>query len=226
MPYILLTLLLKRLKPNKMADKIYSISVYASANKFTLRSEIINADVSNKETRKEIQRIFHTANRRLQNIENAGVYSPAAKAVLNQLDGYRGFSKFSMQNKEWNEIKMEYAMAVEFLRKPTSTATGARQLQKQVQKDLGLNEWQMEQLTKRFMYPDNPSDYFDISSSFEETVNYFEREAKDVATQIENAASRAENTKDLDNVVYNELKDGITKEVKNAILDSLKKYEL
>lgn len=209
-----------------MADKIYSISAYASANKFTLRSDIINADVSNKETRKEIQRIFHTANRRLQNIENAGVYSPAAKAVLNQLDGYNGFSKFSMQNKDWNEIKQEYAIAVEFLRKPTSTATGARQLQKQVQKDLGLNNWQMEQLTKQFMYPENPTDYFDISSSFEETVNYFERAANDVAAQIENAASRAENTKDLDNAVYNDLKEGITKEVKNAILDSLKKYGL
>lgn len=209
-----------------MADKIYSISAYASANKFTLRSDIINADVSNKETRKEIQRIFHTANRRLQNIENAGVYSPAAKAVLNQLDGYNGFSKFSMQNKDWNEIKQDYAIAVEFLRKPTSTATGARQLQKQVQKDLGLNNWQMEQLTKQFMYPENPTDYFDISSSFEETVNYFERAANDVAAQIENAASRAENTKDLDNAVYNDLKEGITKEVKNAILDSLKKYGL
>lgn len=209
-----------------MADKIYSISAYASANKFTLRSDIINADVSNKETRKEIQRIFHTANRRLQNIENAGVYSPAAKAVLNQLDGYNGFSKFSMQNKDWNEIKQDYAIAVEFLRKPTSTATGARQLQKQVQKDLGLNNWQMEQLTKQFMYPENPTDYFDISSSFEETVNYFERAANDVSAQIENAASRAENTKDLDNAVYNDLKEGITKEVKNAILDSLKKYGL
>ena len=209
-----------------MADKIYSISAYASANKFTLRSDIINADVSNKETRKEIQRIFHAANRRLQNIENAGVYSPAAKAVLNQLDGYKGFSKFSMQNKDWNEIKQEYAIAVEFLRKPTSTTTGARQLQKQVQKDLGLNNWQMEQLTKQFMYPDNPTDYFDISSSFEETVNYFERAANDVAAQIENAASRAENTKDLDNAVYNDLREGITKEVKNAILDSLKKYGL
>lgn len=209
-----------------MAKKVYTVNVYANANKFTLRSDIINADVSNKETRKEIQRIFHIANRRLQNIENAGVYSPAAKAVLNQLDGYSGFSKFSMQNKDWNEIKQEYAIAVEFLRKPSSTATGARQLQKQVQKDLGLNNWQMERLTKQFMYPDNPSDYFDISSSFEETINYFERAANDVAAQIENAASRAENTNDLDNAVYNDLKDGITKEVKNAILDSLKKYGL
>ena len=131
-----------------------------------------------------------------------------------------------MQNKDWNEIKQDYAIAVEFLRKPTSTATGARQLQKQVQKDLGLNDWQMEQLTKQFMYPENPTDYFDISSSFEETVNYFERTANDVAAQIENAAKRAENTKDLDNAVYNDLKEGITKEVKNAILDSLKKYGL
>lgn len=209
-----------------MAKKVYTVNVYANANKFTLRSDIINADVSNKETHKEIQRIFHAANRRLQNIENAGVYSPAAKAVLNQLDGYTGFAKFSMQNKDWNEIKQNYAIAIEFLKKPTSTATGARQLQKQVQKDLGLNDWQMEQLTKQFMYPENPTDYFDISSSFEETVNYFERAANDVAAQIENAAKRAENTKDLDNAVYNDLKEGITKEVKNAILDSLKKYGL
>lgn len=208
-----------------MAKKVYTINVYANANKFTLRSDIINADVPNKETRKEIQRIFHIANRRLQNIENAGVYSPAAKAVLNQVDGYNGFSKFSMQNKDWNEIRQEYAIAVEFLRKPSSTATGARQLQKQVQKDLGLNDWQMERLTKQFMYPENPTDYFDISSSFEETINYFERAANDVAAQIENAASRAENT-DLDNAVYNDLISGITKEVKNAILDSLKKYGL
>lgn len=76
------------------------------------------------------------------------------------------------------------------------------------------------------MYPDNPTDYFDISSSFEETLNYFERAADDITAQIENAAKRAENIKDLDNAVYNDLKDGITKEVKNAILDSLKKYGL
>ena len=206
--------------------KIYTVSVYGNINKFQLRSDIINADIPTKESKKEINRVFHAANRRIQNVLNSGVYSPAVKAVLEKLDGYEGFSKFSTANKDWTDLKILYSQAVEFLKQPTSTATGAKQLSRSIQKELNLNDWQMEQLTKQYMYPENPTDFFDISSDYEETLNYFEREANDVSEQLENAAQRLEGGNVLDNTIYNDLKDGVTTAVKNTIIDSFKKYGL
>lgn len=206
--------------------KIYTVSVYGNINKFQLRSEIINADIPTKESKKEINRVFHAANRRIQNVLNSGVYSPAVKAVLEKLDGYEGFSKFSTANKNWTDLKILYSQAVEFLKQPTSTATGAKQLSRNIQKELNLNDWQMEQLTKQYMYPENPTDFFDISSDYEETLNYFERAANDVSEQLENAAQRLEGENVLNNTIYNDLKDGVTTATKNAIIESFKKYGL
>lgn len=206
-----------------MAKKVYTVDVYAHANKFTLRSDIINGDISNKETRKEIQRIFHIANRRLQNIENAGVYSPAAVALLRQLDGYSGFAKLSMANKDFTDIKILYSQAIEFLRKPTSTARGAKQFARNIQKELNINDRRMQQLQEQML---ENHDYFDISSDFEEAMAYFERETTNAASELENAAQNSENLAALENAITKDLEENITDILKEGIINSLKKFGL
>ena len=59
----------------------YSKTVTKAVSYWSLRKDILNSTKSAKELRKEINRVFHAANRRLQNIENSGVFSPAANAV-------------------------------------------------------------------------------------------------------------------------------------------------
>ena len=56
----------------------YSKTVTKAVSNWSLRKDILNSTESAKELRKEINRVFHAANRRLQNIENSGVFSPAA----------------------------------------------------------------------------------------------------------------------------------------------------
>ena len=106
-----------------MTNKIgYKKSVFTATQRTELRQDIIQSVESSKELRKEVRRVFQQANRRIQNIESKGILSPAVTA-LNKGD-IKGFSKFSVSGKSWDEIKTEYAKAVSFLRQPTSTATG------------------------------------------------------------------------------------------------------
>ena len=77
----------------------YSASVFRSARQ-NIKQEIIKAAESSPSYRKEIARVFQTANRRIQNIEKAGLFSPAVSS-LNKGD-ITGYTKFSMQH-DWNE---------------------------------------------------------------------------------------------------------------------------
>lgn len=114
-----------------MAKQIFSRSVI---NQTARRSDIdITKAVRNsRDTRKEINRIFQQANRRMQNIEKAGLASPAAKAVIAER-GKRGFTYFTMagldplKDSDWAKIEYEFGRAKAFLANPTSTASGARQ---------------------------------------------------------------------------------------------------
>lgn len=98
--------------------------------------EIEKAVESSPVLRKEIARTFQVANRRMQNIEHAGLISPAVVAA-NKGDINR-FTKFSMKG-SWESLKEEYARALMFLSDETSTASGARQYKKALQGQLGLN---------------------------------------------------------------------------------------
>lgn len=98
--------------------------------------EIEKAVESSPQLRKEIARTFQVANRRMQNIENAGLISPAVVAA-NKGDINR-FTKFSMKG-SWESLKEEYARAISFLSDETSTASGARQYKKALQSMLNLN---------------------------------------------------------------------------------------
>lgn len=102
----------------------------------------MNASQSSPTMRKEIARVFQMANRRIQNIENTGLYSPALEALGKQ--DIDRFTKFSTAM-PWTDLKMEYARAVSFLRQPTSTATGVREYSNHIMQtyDLTENEYRL-----------------------------------------------------------------------------------
>ena len=80
----------------KLGFKIkFTKSVFDATQRAKLKKEILQAVESSPEYRKEIARVFQMANRRIQNIEKSGQFSPAVQA-LNKGD-ITGFTKFSMQ---------------------------------------------------------------------------------------------------------------------------------
>lgn len=108
-----------------------------------LEKDIIQAAESSPALRREIRRVFQMANRRIQNIEKAGVFSPAV-AALGKGD-VKGYSKFSVKGfgetgSGWQALKKEYAKAISFLNQPTSTASGAKQFEAQVKKEMGIDD--------------------------------------------------------------------------------------
>lgn len=108
-----------------------------------LSKEIVNAVEGSPEMRKEIRRVFQQANRRIQNIEKAGVFSPAVAALgKGDIQGYSKFSAkgFGNVGSDWQSLKKEYAKAVSFLNQPTSSASGARQFEAQVKKELSIDD--------------------------------------------------------------------------------------
>lgn len=212
-----------------MAKSIFTKSALKSTKQFSLKTAILESDL-NKNVRKEIQRIFHVANRRIQNIENSGVYSTAYQALKGGFDDRQRmtkFAKFSLQGLSDAEIKIQYAKAVAFLQKPTSTASGAKQHEKYIKQKSGLNDWQFEAAKKTLMnerataaQSEFAKKYFE---KYKDIVNEFQTAVKDVSDQIESDAKktvdgieRFEN--ELNNVVENSDK------TINDILDSFKRF--
>jgi len=119
----------------------YSAKV-AKGLKNSVRKDIIQAAESSKEMLKEIRRVCQQANRRAQNVEKAGLMSPAIASLEKT-----GYSKFNITGMSWEQAKVEYGRAVAFLNQPTSSATGAREFEKQMRAGLGLNvddtQWEL-----------------------------------------------------------------------------------
>lgn len=116
--------------------------------------EIINSVEGSAEMRKEIRRVFQMANRRIQNIEQANVFSPAVASLGK--GGVKGYSKFSVKGfgntgESWTELKKEYGKAIAFLQQPTSTAAGAREFEKQVQGQLNIPPDRWENVRETIM---------------------------------------------------------------------------
>lgn len=173
-----------------MAKIGYSIKTLNTINKEKLRKDIINSLEANAEYRKEIRRVFQVANRRIQNIEKAGLLSPAVQA-LNRGD-ITEFSKFSMSGKTWDELKLEYGRAVAFLRQPTSTAAGTRQYNEHLMKayDLTKDEFNLmagDLLGKLTSVSD--SEFIDrYLMRYKDFTGEMEQSAADISTQIESEA--------------------------------------
>lgn len=184
----------------------YSVSVTGSI-KNKLNKEILNAVESDKGLRKEIARIFQQANRRIQNVEKTGLYSPAVAALNKQ--GVKGYSKFSMKNfsspSSWTALKEEYAKAVAFLNQPTSTATGTRQYNKALQQRYGLTDEEYRLLSDSFtgkLDSLSESDYVerylmrykDFSGDFEAAFKSSSSQMEEEAKQLENALQESIDT--------------------------------
>lgn len=95
----------------------------------------------NKDLKQMMMKTFQKANRRIQNVTNAGLSSPAVQQVIAER-GKRDFTYFSGANLDprnpidWEQLKYEYGRAVAFLNNPTSSATGARQYIRYMQREL------------------------------------------------------------------------------------------
>lgn len=128
-----------------MPNDIFSDKTFRN-KRVELRQDIMNSTESNPILRKEIARVFQMANRRIQNIENAGLMSPAVEALGKQ--GIERYTKFSMKMDSWTALKMEYARAVAFLRQPTSTATGAREYNNYLKQTYNLTDEEFNYMIK------------------------------------------------------------------------------
>lgn len=124
-----------------MGSMKFSKKVTKNFNKEKARKDIINAIEGNSEFRKEIRRVFQIANRRIQNIEQGGYYSPALASLGKS--GVKGYSKFSVKGfgntgSDWKTLLKEYTKAINFLNSPTSTATGAKEFELQVKQKFNV----------------------------------------------------------------------------------------
>lgn len=214
----------------------FSKTVTKAVSNWKYNKDILNSVESAKELRKEINRVFHAANRRLQNIENSGVFSPAANAVNtylenDQVSAFNKFAKFSTAGKDWNEIKRDYAAAIEFLKKPTSTASGAKQFENDVRQRLKLTPKQFDHIKGLINDGGGVMEYGNlmalIPSDPTKVADFFKDAATDIADEIENAATNGNGLEALKSAlqtdVATDIASGFTREfiTKIDLLDSL-----
>lgn len=213
----------------------YTKLVFSATQKAKLKKEIIAAAESDPELRKEIRRVFHQANRRIQNVESKGLLSPAIKA-LNKGD-VTGFSKFAVGNLSWDELKREYAKAVAFLRQPTSTASGTRQYNDHIKSAYGLTDKEFNLMADRInnkLQSISDSKFIEkYLMRYKDFTGDLESEAADVSSQIESDAISLENAlqndiEKLANESVNEVENDINKINTNLqrILNSFEKFGL
>lgn len=118
---------------NVSVSKRNDIRAFAS----TMQKDIENSIESSPELRKAMRRVFQAANRRIQNIQDAKLISPAVMA-LNK-ENVTNYSKFSISScANWQQAKEEYARAQAFLSARTSTVKGCRQYKDAIMHQLGL----------------------------------------------------------------------------------------
>lgn len=196
-----------------------------------IKPEILQAEKSDPELRKEISRVFQQANRRIQNIESKGLISPAVQAIGKS--DIKGFTKFSMRQ-DWDALKVEYAKAISFLRQPTSTATGTRDYNRHLMQtyDLTKDEFNLmaqklndkltsvsdEQFVERYLMR-----YKDFTGELEQT-------AQDVSTQIESEAKSIANAIDRDmekqaEKLSAEVADNASTQIDKALSDILDTFD-
>ena len=209
-----------------MGKIIYSGSVYAAAMHARIKKEILQAVESSPRYRKEISRVFQMANRRIQNIEEAGLLSPAVQAL--HKGDIKGYTKFSMKG-DWTTLKVEYGKAISFLKQPTSTARDARQYGKHLQQVYGLTPDEYNLMSRNLLGKLNSiseSDFVErYLMRYKDFTGEMEQSAADISTQIESDAeslSRAIDDEIERNVV--DAADALG-EMDKSIYDILKGFE-
>lgn len=189
----------------------YSSSVYQKINREKLRKDIITATEEDRTLKEEIARIFQKANRRIENIEKAELFSPAVEALGDMGSKY---TKFSMAG-SWTDLKMRYGQAIAFLREPTSTATGARQYNEHIRAAYELTEDEYKLMMDNFrgkILSVRDTDFVErYLMRYKDFTGELETAAADVSSQIEADAVQLENAlqADLESSVDEILDQGI-----------------
>ena len=167
----------------------FSKRTFSASSNVHIKKDVITALESSPELRKEIRRVFQQANRRIQNVENLGIVSPAVVA-LNKGD-IKGFAKFSMKH-DWNDLKIEYSKAVSFLQQPTSTASGTKEYARHLKKTYNLtdNEFSIMQNNLMGKIASVSDERFleQYLMQYKDFTGELEQESKDVSDQIESDA--------------------------------------
>ena len=203
----------------------YSGNTFRKISKISIKQEILQSITSSPENRKEIARVFQMANRRIQNIEQSGLLSPAVSA-LNKNDITR-YSKFSMKH-DWQTLKTEYAKAISFLRQPTSTLTGLREYNKHLKAVYDLSDDEFELMSKslnRKLSSISDTNFVErYLMRYKDFTGELEAESRDVSDQIESDAYKIQEM--LDNEI-DEAAEAITKgqDYINRIFIDLDKYK-
>lgn len=168
----------------------YTTKTFGKLDKYKLREDIIKSVEYNPELNKEMSRILHTANLRVQAIENASLASPSVEG-MERKNGNK-FAVFSLAGKSWEERKLEYGRAVAFLRQPTSTISGAREYKSYIQAAYDITDAEYDYVVKdihgasagavaqRFL-----DDYV---YRYKDFTGELERTAQDIASKIESEA--------------------------------------
>lgn len=175
----------------------FSKRTFASTSKIYVDKQIMDALESRGYLRREIARVFQQANRRIQNVENSGLISPAVVA-LNKGD-IKGFTKFSMKH-DWDDLKIEYAKAISFLQQPTSTASGTREYANHLKNSYDLNDKEFKLMQDKLM--DKIASVSDTRflenylMQYKDFTGELEQESRDVSDQIEDEAVKIENALD------------------------------
>ena len=106
--------------------------------------DLVGVAKGTPDLKKQMLKIFQKANRRIQNVKNAGLSSPAVQQLISER-GERDYTYFTgakldpRNPTDWEQLKYEYGRAIAFLNNPTSSATGARQYINYYKNELGIS---------------------------------------------------------------------------------------
>lgn len=201
----------------------FSKRTFRASSNVHIKKDVITAIEQSPELKKEIARVFQQANRRIQNVENSGIVSPAVVA-LNKGD-IKGFTKFSMKH-DWNELKIEYSKAISFLQQPTSTASGAKEYARHLKKTYNLtdNEFSIMQnnLMGKIASVSDQKFLEQYLMQYKDFTGELEQESKDVSDQIESDAIKIADSvqRNIDNAGE------MVESAVQKILDSFKDFGL
>ena len=106
--------------------------------------DLVGVKSGTPDLKKQMLKTFQKANRRIQNVKNSGLSSPAVQQLISER-GDKGYTFFSGANLDprnpidWEQLKYEYGRAIAFLNNPTSSARGARQYINYYKNELGVS---------------------------------------------------------------------------------------
>jgi len=201
----------------------FSNRTFRASSNVHIKKDVITAIEQSPELRKEIARVFQQANRRIQNVENSGIVSPAVVA-LNKGD-IKGFTKFSMKH-DWDELKIEYSKAISFLQQPTSTASGTKEYARHLKKTYNLTDKEFSimqnNLVGKIASVSDQKFLEQYLMQYKDFTGELEQESKDVSDQIESDAIKIADSvqRNIDNAGE------MVESAVQKILDSFKDFGL